>query len=148
VNKAFVREPDADARVSCPRCSGLAIEVGRNALDTHVQTSCRNRLGESAWFCRNPVCEVIYFDLFEQRVLVSELRAPVYPKDLSAPICACFGLTVEEIEADLRVGEPVRIRELYRKSQSGEARCSELAVDGRCCMGEVQRLYLRGRESA
>lgn len=144
MNKAFVREPDADARVNCPRCGGLASEVGCGPLDVHVCAEYRGRLGESAWCCRNPGCEVMYFDLFEQRILVSELRGPVYPKDLWAPICACFGLSMEEIEADLRVGEPVRIRELYRKSQSGEARCAELAADGRCCLGEVQRLYLRG----
>jgi hypothetical protein len=147
MNKAFVREPDADARVSCPRCGGLALEVAGCVLDVHVPAAIRGRLGAVAWCCRNSGCEVIYFDLFEQRVLVSELCGAVYPKDLSAPICACFGLTMEEIEADLRAGEPLRIRELYRKSQSGEARCSELAVDGRCCMGEVQRLYLRGRGS-
>lgn len=147
MNKAFMREADADARVSCPRCGGFALEVTRSVLDVYVSAAFRSRLGESAWCCRNRGCEVIYFDLFEQRVLVSELREPVYPKDLSAPICACFGLKMDDIEADLRDGEPVRVRDLYRKSQSDEARCSELAVDGRCCMSEVQRLYLRGRGS-
>ena len=49
---------------------------------------------------------------------VDELRAPVYPKDVDAPICACFGFTIDEIEADAQDGTPTRIRELLAKSKS------------------------------
>lgn len=144
MNKAFVREPDADARVSCPRCGGVAVEVGSGPLDHHIRAESRSRLGDSAWYCRTPACDVVYFDLFEQRVLVSDLCAAVYPKNPSAAICACFGMTLDDVEADLEDGEPRRIRELYGKSRSAAAQCSRLAVDGRCCMAEVQKIYLRG----
>jgi hypothetical protein len=37
---------------------------------------------------------------------------------------------------------------LLAKSKSTEARCSVLAADGRCCMTEAQRLYMRGLAEA
>jgi hypothetical protein len=77
---------------------------------------------------------------------VDELKAPVYPHDLNAPMCACFGLTYDDVEADVRDGVPKRIRALLARTQSGEARCSQMAPDGRCCMTAVQELYMRLRE--
>ena len=74
---------------------------------------------------------------------VNELQFAVYPKDATTPICACFGFTLEDIEADVRQGTPIRIRELLAKSKSADAQCHTLAADGRCCMREVQRLYMK-----
>jgi len=145
MNKAFVREPDGDACVRCPKCGNLAVETGRGPLDRHILSEHRNRLGDIAWCCGNMRCSVVYFDLFEQIVCVEELRSGVYPYVSTEPICACFGLTMEDIDADIRDGQPFRIRELLRKSQSPEAACSQLALNGECCMKEVQRLYLRLR---
>ncbi|MFM7055318.1 MAG: hypothetical protein ACKO2P_00200 [Planctomycetota bacterium] len=144
MNKAFVREPDADARVNCPQCGGLAVEVSASPLNEHICDEHRSRLGDSGWCCRTPACEVVYFDMFEQRVLLAQLRQPLYPKSPSAAVCACFGMTLDDIEADLRDGQPRRIRELYAKSRSAAAQCERLSMDGRCCLPEVQRLYLRG----
>ena len=86
MNKAFVREPDADGRVLCPRCGTPGTAVGTGPLDTHIQESVRSRMGDSGWYCRHPACHVAYFNMFEQAVLVSELRSPVYPYDVDAPI--------------------------------------------------------------
>jgi hypothetical protein len=86
---------------------------------------------------------VAYFDLFERFVAVDELQQAVYPKETAAPICACFGFTLEDIEVDALHGTPTRIRELLAKSNSSDAQCHTLAADGRCCMREVQRLYMR-----
>jgi hypothetical protein len=88
---------------------------------------------------------VAYFNLFEMLVEVGELKAPVYPKDLDAPICACFGLKYEDVESDVRDGTPTRVRSLLAKSQTVEARCHELAADGRPCTTAVQELYMRLR---
>jgi hypothetical protein len=86
---------------------------------------------------------VAYFNAMEQTVLVSELKAPVYPRDIDAPICACFGFGYDDVEADVRDGQPTRIRQLLARSQSSEAQCRTLAVDGLCCMREVQRLFMK-----
>jgi len=150
MNKAFVREPDSDGRAYCPRCGTLGIAVGAGPLDAHIRQASRAKMHEAAWFCGFPRCEVAYFNEFEAVVTADELKAPVYPKDLDAPLCACFGLTYDDVAADVRDGHPARIRQLLAKSRSSEARCESLAADGRCCMGAVQELYmkLRARESA
>jgi hypothetical protein len=91
---------------------------------------------------------VAYFNLFEAVVLMDELIRPVYPHDLDAPMCACFGFTYDDVEADVRDGVPTRIRELLVKSKSPAAECAALAADGRCCMGAVQELYMRLRSDS
>lgn len=145
MNKAFVREPEFDGRAYCPRCGALGVSVGRRVLDEQISEAARQTLGESAWFCAFPRCEVAYFDLFEAFVPVANLKRSVYPKDPDAPVCACFGFTLDEIEADVRDGTPTRIRELLARSRSPEARCQTAAADGQCCMREVQRVYLKRR---
>jgi hypothetical protein len=143
MNKAFVREPEFDGRAFCPQCGSLGIPVNKATLDRHVHKQSRPRIGESAWFCDFARCNVAYFDLFERFVTVDELQSSVYPKDTAAPICACFGFRLEDIDADVRQGTPTRIRELLAKSKSNEAQCHTLAADGRCCVREVRRLYMR-----
>ena len=117
------------------------LELGRpvehGPLDTHIRTEFRNKVGDSAWFCPFPRCDVAYFNLFDAVVMMDELKAPVYPHDLDAPICACFGLTYDDVEADVSEGTPTRVRALLAKSQSPEARCARLppmggVVWGRC----------------
>ncbi|MEQ9409731.1 MAG: hypothetical protein RIK87_18490 [Fuerstiella sp.] len=144
MNKAFVREPDFSGRVLCPRCGSLGTPVSRETLDHHTQPEARPRLGDTAWFCDFATCNVAYFDQFERVVTVEELNTIVYPKDPAAPICACFGFTLSNIEADVRRGTPTQIRQLLARSESSDADCQRLAADGRCCMREVQRLYIRG----
>ncbi|HIF01199.1 MAG: hypothetical protein ABGZ23_17325 [Fuerstiella sp.] len=143
MNKAFVREPDFDGRVYCPECGSLGVPVTRETLDHHVQKQSRPHLGDTAWFCDYVQCDAGYFDQFERVVAVGELQSTVYPKDPDAPICACFGFTLDDIEDDVQAGTPTQIRELLGKSQSPDANCQMLAADGRCCMREVQRLYTR-----
>ena len=146
MNKAFVREPDFDGRAFCPRCQALGVPVEHGPLDAHIRAESRNKVGDTAWYCTFQRCDVAYFNLFDAVVLVDELKTEIYPYDLDAPICACFGLRYDDIEADVREGRPTRIRGLLAKSQSPEARCGELAVDGQCCMTAVQELYLRLRD--
>lgn len=145
MNKAFVREPDSDSRVTCPSCRWVGTSVGAGPLNTYVRADVRHRIGDSAWCCSNEACRIVYFDVFEQTIRIEDLNSSVYPYDLSAPICPCFGLTWNDIDLDSRESVPHRIRELATKATSQEARCQALAVDGQCCMKEVQRLYMKLR---
>ncbi|RIK85081.1 MAG: hypothetical protein DCC67_04400 [Planctomycetota bacterium] len=112
MNKAFIREPEFDGRAYCPRCGTLGAPVEHEPLDVHIWPESRTKMGDFAWFCGYFQCEVAYFNRFDAVVLVGELVAPVYPKDLDAPICACFGLGYDDVEADARADSPRRIREL------------------------------------
>ena len=112
-------------------------------LDAHVLDGPRERLGDAAWFCRYSRCGVAYFNEFDVVVNIEQLKTPIYPKHDDKPICPCFGFEIKDVEADVRDGAPVRIRELLAKSESPDARCITLAADGRCCLPEVQRIYMR-----
>jgi hypothetical protein len=146
MNKAFVREPEDDGRAYCPRCRSLGVAVTGDPLDAHVRPEARSKLRHDAWFCNFSRCNVAYFNEFDAVVTIDELVAPVYPKDANAPICACFGLTYDDVVADVDEGTPSRIRAIYARSKAGEARCASLAADGRPCLGAVQELYMRLRE--
>src|SRR5438105_11132948 len=140
MNKAFVREPDV-TDVLCPRCGAVGMSTLRAAFDAYVPPEARRPLAASTYFCPTPTCAVAYFDAFEAIVPVDALMRPVYPKDPAAPLCACFGLTLDDVEADIAEGAPTRIRALLAKSKSTEARCEELSPTGRSCIPNVQKCY-------
>jgi hypothetical protein len=144
MNKAFVREPEPDERAFCPVCGAIGVAVDRTTLDHHISPDSRSKLGMDGWFCPSSTCDVAYFDLMERVVLANELRRSVFPKSLEAPICPCFGFTLDDLDTAIDRRSPELIRELLAKSKSSEANCAMLAANGRCCMQEVQRLYIRG----
>ena len=143
MNKAFVREPDDDGRAFCPKCGTLGVPVNSGPLDTHIRPESRSKMVDSAWLCGFARCDVAYFNLFGSVVLMDELKAPVYPYDANAPICACFGLTYDDVIADVDDSTPTRIRDVLARSKAGEAQCHTLAADGKSCMGALQELYMR-----
>ena len=144
MNKAFVRESDS-TDVLCPRCGGVGTSALRVAFETHVPPEARRALAACTYFCSTPTCAVAYFDAFEAIVMSAALNRPVYPKDPAAPLCACFGLTAEDVAADVAEGAPRRIRELLAKAKTPAARCEELSPTGRSCIAEVQRCYFKLR---
>ncbi len=147
MNKAFIR--DAEPTVErCPACGSPGQPVGTATLDAFVRPEFRNELGETACFCLSETCPIAYFDAFERQVSVDRLVKPVYPKDPQAPICACFGVLSQEIEADVREGVATRTRALVDRAKSPEARCSQMAANGISCIPAVQRCYMKLREQA
>jgi hypothetical protein len=147
MNKAFVREPET-TEVLCPRCGAAGIDSLRAAFETHVPADSRRPLAASTYFCPTPTCPVAYFDAFEAFVPVDALTTAVYPKDPAAPLCPCFGLTMDDVEADVANGTPTRIRALLAKSKTTEARCDELSPTGRSCIPDVQKCYFKLRGGA
>ncbi len=142
MNKAFVREPDQTAEY-CPRCGTQGETVGSETLETYLSVAQRGRVSRRSNFCPSPRCAVAYFDSFERVILVSDLSQAIYPKDPDAPICACFGLTREEIEQDVAEGVATRTRAILEKAKSAEARCTCLAANGRSCLAYVQKYYVQ-----
>jgi hypothetical protein len=145
MNKAFVKEPEQTGDATCPRCGSLGTAVTEITLDAQLPADKRRAIGEVGWFCPYAACSVVYFDLFERVVTVESLPKSVWPKDPEAPICGCFGLTREDIEADLAEGGVRRVRAVVARAKSAEARCATCAVSGQSCIGEVQRYYMQRR---
>lgn len=144
MNKAFVREPDDTGQLHCPACGSLGIAVERETWQAHIKPGASN-LAETAFFCPYAKCHVAYFDMFERQATIDLLRHGVYPKDPAAPICPCFGLMAEDVQADIREGVVTRVRELLAKANSPAARCRTMAASGQCCAPEVQRYYMKLR---
>lgn len=142
MNKAFVREPDQTAD-HCPRCGSRGEPVGRETLGSFLTDQQRQMLAEPASFCPSPKCKVVYFDGLERTILAEQIGRPVYPKDPAAPICACFGLTREDIERDVRAGDKSRVKAILEKAKSPEARCRTAAANGQPCIAYVQKYYMQ-----
>jgi hypothetical protein len=142
MNKAFLREPDRTADY-CPRCGSQGEPVGGETLREFLTQPQRRLLAEPANFCPSPQCPVVYFDSFEHVLLTADLPRPIYPKDPSAPICPCFGLTAEDIERDVEEGGTTRVKAVVAKAKSPAACCRQRAANGRSCIAYVQKYYLQ-----
>lgn len=138
-----MREPDSSGPANCPRCGATGIAVVAETMAEHLtQEACRE-VSSEAFFCPAASCDVVYFDSFERFVETGSLVRPVYPKDPDAPICSCFGLSRDDIEADLAEGGVRRVRDVITRSRTAEAQCHLKSASGQCCAGEVQRYYYR-----
>lgn len=149
MNKAFVKEVEGSAGI-CPRCGGLGIAVASETLNAFVKSDRRSELADTGFFCQFPRCEVIYFDDFERILTADAVVRPVWPKDVDAPICGCFGFKAEEIDDDFRSGSVARVKAAVARANSAEARCLTKSPTGRNCAGEIQRYYfkLRGQSGS
>ncbi|MSR57883.1 MAG: hypothetical protein EXS05_09435 [Planctomycetaceae bacterium] len=146
MNKAFVREIDTtDGR--CPTCGSPGLSVYRETLASHLEPQTLENLTDSAFFCSNARCDVVYFDLFDRVVTQSAVNTPVYPKNPTAPLCACFGLTCDQIDQDLSEGSVSRTRAGLERAKSPDARCAILSPSGQNCVAEIQRYYMTRREA-
>jgi hypothetical protein len=144
MNKAFVRESDS-TEVFCPRCGAAGVEALSSAVPSYVPAARRKTLAATVFFCATPTCPIAYFDAMEASVAATDLVRPVCPKDPAAPLCACFGLSRDDVAADVEEGTPRRIRELLAKSKSPEAHCESASPTGRSCIPDVQRYYFKLR---
>ena len=147
MNKAFVKEADNTGEGHCPKCGSLGPPVGRETLQSLLLAESLRKLAESGFFCPFPSCEVVYFDQFGRTVGADSLRRPVYPKDRDAPICGCFGFSRDDIEQDVREGVVTRCKALLGKAKSPAARCAVMAADGQSCVPEVQRYFMKVRQT-
>jgi hypothetical protein len=143
MNKAFCREPDADLPPRCPRCGGEGVAVGPETLAAHVDPAAADSLGGAAWWCATDTCPIAYFDALERVVEVGRARDLYWPKDPTAPLCCCHGLTVDDVDDDLAAGTPARVREVVRQASSPGAACATRSPDGRPCVARLQRYWLR-----
>lgn len=142
MNKAFVREPDV-TEPYCPTCQSVGEPVRMETVIAQVGEAVAQTLDDSAFFCPAPSCPVVYFNSLERVILASSLLLPRYPKDSTAPLCPCFGLSLDDVEEDIYDGVPKRIRALLAQSNSPEAACLTKSLTGRCCLPEVQKIYFR-----
>ncbi len=129
----------------CPKCDGRGVPVQRATIAALAGEAAAAKFGPEAFCCDDPPCEIAWFDRFGARVRVDELRARPWPKDPSAPVCACFGVTAAEIETWARKGDNAPVKALLLRVKGPEARCATRAFDGVSCEPHVRKIYLRER---
>ena len=145
MNKAFIREPDQVAS-RCPKCDSAGHPVGPQTLIAHLTAEILKSLAESAYFCPDSHCEIVYYDDYGGIVLRASVPGRIPIKDIDAPLCACFGLTREDIEQDLEEEVVTRTRAAVLRAQSDASRCTTLAPNGRSCIPEVQGYYFKRKQ--
>jgi len=144
MNKAFVKEVEGNGGL-CPRCGGLGIAVASETLNAFIRPERRQDLADTGFFCQFPRCEAIYFDDFERYLTAEALVRPVWPKDLEAPICGCFGFKADAIEDDVRSGTVAQVKAAVAQANSGKTHCPTMSATGRNCAGEIQKYYFKLR---
>ena len=143
MNKAFCKEPDSAVPPRCPRCGNEGAQVATETLAAHVTPAAVAALGEPAYFCGTDSCSVAYFDLLERQIPAANAHGLHWPKDPQGPLCCCYGLTVDDVDADLAEGVPTRVRAVLKQSGLPEAACGIHSADGRPCVARVQKYFLR-----
>ena len=143
MNKAFCKEPEQSGRPLCPRCGAEGQVVTVATLEAHVSAGDAGTLAEPVAWCDTETCPVAYFDSLERSIDVGRASGIHWPKDPAGVLCACHGLTCEDVDADLAEGEPKRVRGIVRRAGEPGAECSLRSADGRSCVARVQRVYVR-----
>jgi len=146
MNKAFVKEQENQGGF-CPRCGSLGTPVGRETMAAQLRPGAAVDVADPAYFCGFARCDTAYFDDYDRVIPVDRLLRPIWPKDPVAPLCGCFGLTAEDVEADVREGGVARVKAAVAQSKGPDADCLHRAADGRSCAAEIQRLYFKLRDA-
>ena len=138
MNKAFVREPEDDGPRVLPALQNAG-PPGRlwPVRYAHPPRVPRKDAGRRL-VLRVPALRSCLLQPLRRRSPDGRAQIAGLPHDPNTPICACFGLTYDDVEADVHDGTPTRIRELLAKSKSSEAQCHKLAADGICCMAQFK----------
>jgi len=126
----------------CPVCGNTGRRVTARTLDHHLPAQRRAAFGDTATFCLNPSCEVVYCNSAGDVIRKGETVLPVTIKDSGDDVyvCYCFEFTRGDLRSDLaKHGEtdiPERIADGVRQ---GRCDCEAKNPQGACCLGNVTR---------
>lgn len=145
MSRAFIKEPEPeDPRCPLPAgCGGMGVPVSRKTLLAQLPEDVAREFAESAYYCRSPSCPVGYFDAWGSQAPASMLLRQSYPKSPAAPLCSCFGITVDAIREEAEAGRKELLRELMARAESSEARCETEAPCGKSCLDEARKVFLK-----
>ncbi|MBM3984539.1 MAG: hypothetical protein FJ296_02420 [Planctomycetes bacterium] len=148
MSRAFIREAETPGPgcPSPPGCGGAGVPVSQVTLRARLGPDVAARFAGEAFFCPDPACTVAYFDTRGERATRDELLEPAFPKHRGAPLCPCFGVSREALEALAQRGDTAGLRAFLERTTSPEACCVSRAADGRSCATEARRVFLRALE--
>ncbi len=89
------------------------------------------------YFCKNPDCEVVYFNNNKNIYLKKEdIKTKIGIKEGSGLVCYCFGYTIEQTKEH---GEKV-LDEINKKIKNLGCECEIKNPSGRCCLSDIREV--------
>ncbi len=123
--------------LECPICGNKAKNVPLDVVFTFAGKEMKNNLRDSDYYiCLDPECEVAYFNIYGDKITVSDIRRPIWFKKGADPviICYCNNITAEQIKEAVREHDLTSWEEIvlyYRKTKT--CACNKLNPTGECC---------------
>lgn len=135
----------------CPEC-GEQGQFVKNITAKHlVKKNKVNDIGENdCYFCRTPSCGVGYFNTDHGiKILKDDFKRPIWLKDGSDPVIACYCTNIKEddiiktvVETDLTELQPIM---LYLHGSIGD-KCQFTNPTGHCCTAFFNECIEKGIE--
>ncbi len=141
--------PAEQAQSECRECGQKARPVMRLTMESLLKAPELPRLADhSYYFCATPACTTVYFSIAANSYFYkSDLRVRVGVKETEdpVPVCYCFGFTekmvLDEIHEEGYSTIPDKIRIGVK---AGNCACEVMNPSGKCCLGAVTRVVLKG----
>ncbi len=135
---------------SCPLCGEKGDRVLKVTVATHVPERFWPLLSEGFYFCKNPSCEMFYFNNVHKTYFLKDevkTRFGLKERDPPRPICYCLQVTEEMIEEEiLRKGCCDSLEDIVAFTRAGTGKwCLTTNPSGKCCkeyLPQVVNRYL------
>ncbi len=143
---------EADPR-RCPACGEQGVRVLKVTVATHVSERFWPLLSEGFYFCRNPSCEMFYFNNDSKTYFLKDevkTRFGLKERDPPRPICYCLQVTEEMIEEEiLKKGCCDSLEDVVAFTRAGTGKwCLTTNPSGKCCKEYLEDVVNRYLELA
>ena len=126
----------------CPSCKNKGKQMKLITLKSLLLPKALANLqpDTSYQFCSFSECDVVYFNEKEQIFTKSDLKIPVFQKDVkeNTPICYCFGWTRKIVsEESNKTEENTIVQNISIHIKANRCGCEVNNPQGSCCLGNV-----------
>ena len=145
-------DASAGGRARCPASRTIGPRVDLITVKALLKPEALRRLeGTDYRFCRDPGCEVVYFDSaaassFRRDDLV--VRVGLKETEDPIPVCYCFDYTMADLRREIAArGDSAIPAAIAAQIQAGHCACELKNPKGSCCLGEVRSAVKRIRSA-
>ncbi len=135
------RENTSPKRHICSKNSKEYLQVPYSTVLQHIKKPWNQKLttlsNKAYYFCKDPDCEVVYFDETDLIITKSELRTLVgvkEPQNGDAMACYCFDITLAEAKKDSQLKKYV-----IDQTKNNFCSCESQNPSGRCCLKDFPK---------
>ena len=122
----------------CPECNTQQNEVSFQTVLFHTKCPENQSLPQSDfYFCSNPQCAIVYFNVDGRTVEKSQVRGHVGQKrqDLERTLCYCFGLSQKQFDEEVKSqGKSPSKDWIIEQTRNHNCACEIRNPSGRCCL--------------